>query len=247
MYKVVIIDDDAINRETLRIYLDSMFDDIVIVAEANNVKTGLEALGKFKPDLVFLDIQMPDGTGLDLLKKLNNIEFSLIFVSAYNEFAVEAFKYSAIDFVLKPIDPIVLKRAVDRFKSQNDQSNLHSRIMNLLNNQKAIEKIALPCLDGYFFVRINDIIRCESEGSYTKFFFVSGGNVLVSRPLKEYDEILSSQGFFRVHQSNLINLKYIKQYRKGDGGLAIMEDNTEVEVSRRKKEDFIKAMKAIKA
>ena len=244
MFRTIIIDDEQDCRETLRTYLTSLFDDIEIVAEGDGVEKGYSIIQKHKPELVFLDIQLIDGSGFDLLKRIRNIDFSLIFVTAYDEYAIRAFNFSALDYILKPIDPDLLVQAVEKFRNKKDAESLQKRIFNLLSSQKTIEKIALPSMEGYFFVKIDNIIRCESDGSYTKFFFLSGDSIMVSRSLKEYDEVLSFQGFCRVHQSHLINLKYVKQYRKGEGGVVILEDNSEIDVARRRKDDFLKAMKS---
>jgi len=237
--RVAIIDDEQDSIESLKLHISELVDDIEVIGEAENVETGLQLIKSTKPDLVFLDINMPDGTGFDLLEQLPQKDINVIFVTAYDKHAVSAFRFSAIDFLLKPIDPELLIQAVDKYRGITNQEELQNRLFNLLENKKTLTKIALPILEGYRFVLINQIRRCESDGSYTYFYLKTGDKLLVSRSIKEYDELLTSHYFYRLHQSHLINLECMKEYKKGEGGSVILDDNTEIPVSRRKKEGFL--------
>ncbi|MVM33080.1 response regulator [Spirosoma sp. HMF4905] len=249
--RAVLIDDETNAREALTNLLRILCPEVEIVGEAKNADLGIELIKKEKPNLVFLDIQMPGKTGFDLLASFDKVDFGVIFTTAYQEFAIRAFRFSAIDYLLKPIDPDELQAAVEKFKSQiagvNPQqlqilqehldSTQSPRLVERKKNDN--QRIALPTAEGIHFVQMTDIIQCESLGSYTKFHLVKGAPIVVSRLLKEYEEILDNYYFFRVHQSNIVNLEHIKRYVKGDGGQVWMSDNTEIEVSRRRKEEFL--------
>ena len=242
MIKAVIIDDEKNGRNTLKNFISKYITNVKVVGEGENVQTGIQVINELNPDLVFLDIQMPDGTGFDLLERIKDINFSVIFVTAYDQYAVKAFKYSAVDYILKPVDPDMLIEAIAKIEDTNRLSEIEKKIELLLENKNKINKIALPSSNGVIMVPIENIIRCESDSNYTNFHLVDKKKHIVSRTLKEYDELLSDEGFFRTHKSHLINLKYVNQYVKGEGGYVVMEGGSEVEVSRRKKEDFLKAL-----
>jgi len=239
MIKALIIEDEEKSRSSLLNNIKKYCPNVNVVAEAVDVKSGISKILKYKPDLVFLDVQMPDGTGFDLLEKLPEINFKIIFVSAYDQFAVKAFKFSAIDYLLKPVDPDDLVIAVKKTTEIVESKTLSEKLKILLDNKNSFEKIALPAFDGVIFVKIKDIIRCESDRNYSMFYLKNKEKILVTRTLKEYDEMLSSMNFYRAHHSHLINLAYVKKYVKGEGGSVIMEDGTEVEVSRRRKEGLM--------
>ena len=243
MIRAIIIDDEQESRNTVVNILNNFCKNIQIIAQAENVKEGLEKVINGKPDVVFLDIRMPDGTGFDLLEKLPEIRFRIIFVTAYDQYALKAIKFSALDYVLKPVDPRQLIDAVEKLKKpESDFGLISKQISTLLRNKNGFERITLPTFEGLRFIILKDIIRCEADSNYTSFFLNSGEKVLVTKTLKEYDEILSGLDFIRVHQSHLVNSKYIERYLKGDGGTIIMTDGSEVEVSRRRKEEFLRKM-----
>ncbi|GAB4008767.1 response regulator transcription factor [Spirosoma sp. KCTC 42546] len=249
--RAVLIDDETNAREALTNLLRILCPEVTIVGEAKNADLGIELIKKEKPNLVFLDIQMPGKTGFDLLASFEKVDFGVIFTTAYQEFAIRAFRFSAIDYLLKPIDPDELQSAVEKFKSQvagvnPQQLQILQEHLDSTQSPRLIERkkndnqrIALPTAEGIHFVQMTDIIQCESLGSYTKFHLVKGPAIVVSRLLKEYEEILDNYYFFRVHQSNIVNLEHIKRYVKGDGGQVWMSDNTEIEVSRRRKDEFL--------
>lgn len=205
----------------------------------------MEALKKIKelqPDLLFLDVQLPDGSGFDILELLPNLNFNIIFVSAYDKYAINAFKFSAIDYLLKPVEPDLLVRAIEKSKKEDQLKSMEGKLNVLLSNKNNVEKIALPSSNGLELIKLNDIIYCQADSNYTIFHLIGGEKILVSRSLKEYDDILSQQGFFRIHQSYLIKLSYVKKYVKGEGGTVILENGKELDVSRRRKEGFLKAI-----
>ena len=243
MIRAVIIDDEEEGRNTVNNILTQYCDAIHVVGQADGVSKGKELIISKQPDIVFLDIQMTDGTGFDLLEQLPKVEFRVIFVTAYDQYALKAIKYSALDYILKPIDPQQLIDAVNKFKVL--ESNFHimaEQIKTLFGFKSGFEKIALPTSEGLRFVRVEDIIRCESDNNYTNFFLKNGEKILVTKTLKDYEETLSDSNFIRIHQSHLINLNYVERYIKGEGGSVIMSDGSEVEVSRRRKEAFLDKM-----
>lgn len=240
MITALIIDDEPGARKTLRELLAALAPEIQLLDEAANITDGAALINRYAPDLVFLDVQMPDGTGFDLLGSLSEINFKTIFVSAFDSFAITAFKYSAVDYLLKPVDATELLRAIEKLKAPDEQPN--QKIKVLLGNRKAIEKIALPSIEELFFVKPDEIIRCQSDNNYTRFYLKSGQNILVCRTLKDYEELLEPLGFFRIHKSDLINLQYLKKYKRGEGGMVTLDDGTQLEVSRRRKDDFLRAI-----
>jgi len=243
MIKAIIIDDEQESRNAISNILNNFCENISIVGQAKNVDEGVKIVNAKKPDVVFLDIQMPDGTGFDLLEKIEKVEFQVIFVTAYDQYALKAIKFSALDYILKPVDPQQLIDAVNKIREPNNGiTTITKKIQTLLRNKNGFERITLPTFEGFRFINLKDIIRCESDNNYTNFYINSGEKILVTKTLKEYDETLSGLDFVRVHQSHLVNIKFVDRYIKGDGGSIVMADGAEVEVSRRKKEEFLKRM-----
>lgn len=245
MYRTIIIDDESTARNALKNLLSNHCPNIEVLGEADCVKEGLLAIRKFQPDLVFLDVQMPDGTGFDLLEQIGSVNFKVIFASAYDTFAIQAFRFSALDYLQKPIESEKLIEACAKLDTTDRFEILNKKLEVLLSNKSSFEKIALPTLDGIIFVKIKDIIRCESDNNYTNIFTSNGSKTIVSKTLKDYDEMLTPFRFFRIHKSHLINLAYLSRYKKGEGGFVIMEDGSELEVSRRRKEDFLKELQRL--
>jgi len=235
----IIIDDESSGRKTIRSFITKYAPELQIIAEAESVRTGLMVINNNQPDIVFLDIRMNDGTGFDLLERLGAISFQIIFVTAYEEHAIKAFKYSAVDYLLKPLDPDEFIASVSKLKKQSKLEEIEQKVELLLQNHNKIEKIALPTLSGLNMIKICDIVHCESDNNYTNFHLIDGSKLLVSRTLKEYDEMLSSSGFYRTHKSHLVNVKYIVEYIKGEGGIVKLENGDHVEVSRRRKDGLI--------
>jgi two-component system LytT family response regulator len=248
LLKTLIVEDEARGSSALKAMLSGI-NEVLLIGESPDVEDAIIKIKIHNPDLILLDIEMPFKNGFDLLAALPNRNFDVIFTTAYDSYALKAIKFSAIDYLLKPIDPEELKLAINKTFEKRKQilhrSNL--QLNNLLDNLKTINKqnfkLSLPNASGSIFVPINEIIRCESDANYTRFFLENEAKViLVSKTLKEYDELLTDFGFCRVHHSHLINLKFIKKYIRGEGGTVVMLDGTEVEVSRRKKEIFQKAL-----
>lgn len=244
MIKAVIIDDDAILREGMRMMLKHYAPEISIIGEAESVKTGTEIIENLSPDVVFLDIQMNDGSGFDILEKLNQklgkISSHIVFITAHEKYAIKAFRFSALDFLLKPVDPDELKNVISKIKNVLHQNENFEHIKLFLENinkkNDGFKKIALSTSEGIHLFEIKDIIRCESEDNYTKFFIKNHKPVLISKTLKEYEELLAEHGFERIHQSHLININELKSYVKKDGGFVVMSDGFQLPVSQRKKD-----------
>jgi two-component system LytT family response regulator len=243
MIKTVIIDDDPGSRKAIFNILTNYCKEVAVAGEAGDVASGYKIIKRLRPDAVFLDIEMPDGNGFDLLELFDTVDFHVIFITAHNQYAIKAFEYSAIDYILKPVDPEKLLKAIKKLKNLSPKKNQSDeRVRILLNNKNNVSKIALPTRNGYRFVKVKDIVRCEAENNYTHFYLQTNEKILVTRTLKDYENILQDNFFIRVHQSHLINVDYVEQYIKGDGGTAIMSDGSEVEISRRKKELFLSKM-----
>lgn len=249
MIKAIIVDDELGARESLSKMLEKNCSNVQIVAKADSMLSAYEAIINLHPDLVFLDIEMPNGNAFDLLEKIKEIDFDIIFTTAYDHYAIKAIKFSAIDYILKPIDPEELLQAVKRYEEKSGQKNmLDKKFKTLLNNLKPenkLKKVGIPDGDGLIFINLADIIRCDSDGNYTFFILTSGKKIVASRTLGEYEQLFADDNFFRIHRSHLINLQHVKKYLKGEGGYVIMSDNSQVEVSRRNKNDFLQKLAQI--
>lgn len=249
MINCLIIDDEMNARNAIKSMLDFYCKDVIVVGEAEDVKSGLLSIHKHKPDLVFLDIKMSDGTGIDLLRKLQNIPFKVIFITAHDHYAIQAFKFSAIDYLLKPIDPKEFVEAVRKAKELSHKNDFKIKLdsfrSNLNPDLKNRKKIVLKTSKSIHLIKIEDIIRCEADKCYTEFFMQNGKRVIVSKVLKEFDELLSPYGFIRPHQSHLVNLNYIESYQKNDGGYILMSNKASIPVSSRKKESILKLFESL--
>lgn len=249
MIRAVIVDDEQHCIDHLTRLLKVHVDEIELAGHYLNVNDGLKAISTLQPDLVFLDVQIHDETGFDLLGRIKEKNFEVIFTTAFDRFAVQAFKFSALDYLLKPVDPEDLSAALKKIKPSVNHAGFNEQINNLLFNiqssNRQLQRICVPVLNGMVFLNVNEIIRLKSDSNYTQFFLKDGQKILVSKTLKDFDELLSGTDFFRVHQSHLINLAYIKQYTKGKGGYVTMTDGAEIEVSVRKKEEFLKRVMSL--
>jgi two-component system LytT family response regulator len=252
---ILIIDDEAPIRATTRLFVSEILPEASIY-EADGVQSGLAAIAQHKPDVVLLDVEMQDGTGFDLIRSIEKPEFQLVFITAHNHYAVNAFEFSAIDFVVKPVDEDLLKRALERAVSNIHKSGdistdaalgtVLSQQITLLNENlqqihRADKKIALRDHDNIYFVDVSEIIRCTADGPYTTFHLKDRTTIIVSKTLKEYEVLLTPHLFFRVHHSHLINLRHIKLFRKSDSDLQ-MSDLSNVPVATRKKDDLLKIL-----
>ena len=244
MITALLIDDDSNLRNGMKGLLSMYAPDIEILGEADSVKTGINAIEYHQPNVIFLDIQLGDGTGFDILEQLaqkrGSINAHVVFITAHEQYAVKAFRFSALDYLLKPVDPEDLNAVVEKIKKVLNDNESFAHIDLLLENiRKKVDKfkrIALSTAEGIHLFEVSDIIRLESQDNYTKFYIKDNKPVLISKTLKEYEDLLSEQGFERIHQSHLINLAYLKSYIKKDGGYAVMADNSHLPISQRKKE-----------
>lgn len=246
MIKAIIVDDEPHFRENLKTIMRLQATDIEVVAEAGSVAEALQKITQHNPQLLFLDVHLPDGLGFDILKQLGSSNYKVIFTTAHDNYAITAFRFNAIDYLLKPVDPEMLIEALNRVREQPFlNSGLDERLKDVLSKPSERTKISLPTLEGITMLNIQDIIRCESDGSYTSFFTTKGRRIVVSRSIKEYDELLTPYRFFRVHQSHLVNLQYVEQFLKVDGGTLIMSDGSQIEVSRRRKDQLLQLIQSL--
>jgi two-component system LytT family response regulator len=240
MIRILIIDDEPKARETVSHLLKLSFPQIEEVKEAESVSTGLQAIKTYKPNLVFLDIQLEDGSGFDILQKLDQIDFQIIFITAFNEYAVKAFKYAAIDYLMKPINPkefiIAVKQAISNHNEYDFKTKIEAYMSHLKDSAAEHKKIILKTAESIHLIKVQDIIRCVADKGYTEFYLHNAKKILVSKGLKDFDDLLNDFGFIRTHQSHLINLDYIASFEKTDGGYILMTDGSTVPVSSRKKE-----------
>lgn len=242
MYHTVIIDDDQLSRRGLRRILEQNFSEIEILGEADSVASGLQLINELDPDLVFLDIEMPDGSGFDLLEMLRKVNFKVVFTTSYTDYAITAFKYSAFDYIVKPVLIENVRATINRINEipvlqEKERVEVLKRTLKPENGED--QTIALPEMNGFTIVRVRDIVRCEGERNYSRIFFSNGTSVLVSRTLLDFDNLLVAHGFFRIHRSHLINLKNVNRYLKCDGGIIEMNDKTQLPVSPKFKEELL--------
>jgi two-component system, LytTR family, response regulator len=249
MIKTIIIEDEKKSREMLAAIVQKNCPELEILGLAKDVKTGVELIKTIKPELIFLDISMPDGTGFDLLEQVAGSKFELVFVTASDQHAIRAIKYSACDYLLKPVDIDELKLAVDKVvKKKNttpNMENLQFLIQHLKRSDENFQKITLATGTAYEIVNIKDIIRCQADGSYTYFYLTDKRKLMVSAGLKHYEELLPENEFIRVHHHHLINMSHVVRFLKEDGGYAVMSDGTKIEISRRKKESFMEKLNSV--
>ncbi len=241
--KAVIVDDEVSGRETLSHYIQKYCMNVEVVGVADSVKSGLEVIEKCRPDILFLDVEMPYGNAFDLLEQVKEITFETVFVTAFSNYAMKALNCSAAYYILKPIDIDELVAAVEKIKGQKEKSKefIHTKILieniNILNKQ--LQKIVLPTMEGFEVVQVKDIIRCQANDNFTDIILAEGKKMLICRTLKHFEGLLEDYDFMRVHKSHLINFQFIKKYKKGKGGQVVMSDGSEIDVSPAKKQDFL--------
>jgi len=241
--RVIIIDDEPSARQTIESIITDNFPEIDIVGQAGSVVSALDIIRIKNPDLIFLDVDLTDGSGFDILVAFKNITFKVIFITAHQEYALRAIKFSAFDYILKPFSADELINAIKRLGieaiTENQTIKWEAFFNNISNIDAKAKKIVLKTSESIHLVNINDIIRCEADNNYSTFYLVGGEKILISKGLKEFEELLTSQGFFRVHQSHLINLNFILRFDKRDGGFVILSDKSNIPVSQRKRQKLM--------
>lgn len=242
--KAIIIEDEEVSREILTNYISTYCPTIELVGEASNIETGEKLIAKENPDIVFLDIEMPYGNGFDLLERIKNINFEVIFITAYSNYAIKALNLSASSYILKPIDIDELVVSVEKIVKSKEKKETFSSTRVLAENIKAIsnkdQKIVIPQMDGFEVVKISDIIRAEASDNYTVLYLVNGKKYMLSKTLKFYEDLLTEFGFLRTHKSHLLNLSQVVKYKKGKVGQAIMVDESVVLVTAKSRKEFMK-------
>lgn len=243
MYRTIIVEDEHHLREALSLLLEiAAPQKTQIIGQASNAEEAIVMIDELKPDLVFMDIMLESGTGFDVLNKTKHKSFHLIFTTAYEEHAIKAFKYNAIDYLLKPIDAEELRQSLDRIAVRQPKFVLETQLAHFnIDRKKSPERLVLPTQEAMHVVKINDIIRCETSGSYTTFYLNGGKKIIVSKALKHYEEILLQPQFLRVHQSHLINTDFIVSYSRD--GMVQMQDRISIPISRSHKDEFFKLMR----
>jgi two-component system LytT family response regulator len=240
-----IIDDEFQSRNILHKMLQQYLPEIRLVGQAATVEQGLQGIKEYSPNVVFLDIQMKGETGFDLLSRLHEIDFALIFTTAFDQYAIKAFRFNAIDYLLKPIVTEELIEAVNKVKQRTAPAQSASKeqitqlYLDIKNPQKVHDKIAVPTGEGFVIIPVHEIVYCHASSNYTEFHLTNKKCILSSYTLKQYDEILTAQSFFRAHRSYLINMAHVRIYRKGEGGEIVMSNGHEIELSRTHKDEFL--------
>lgn len=245
MITCIIVDDELKSRESLQILLTDFCQNVEVLALCQNVDEGIKAIKKHHPNIVFLDIQLQGETGFELFERMPSIDFEVIFTTAYSEYALKAFRFSAIDYLLKPIDIEDLKKSIGKVETRLNRpiiERMQELFQNLRNESNGILKIALPTSDGLVFVDIKEILYCEASSNYTTITLQDNVKYVISRTLKEYEDLLQEYSFFRIHNSHIINLNAIKKYVRGEGGYVVMSNNQSLDVSKRRKELFLKKL-----
>lgn len=248
MIKTILVDDEPRGINTLKKILELYCPDVQVIASCNDADSAKDKIEQLQPDLVFLDIAMPGKTSLAMLSELNAITFQIIFVTAHNEYSLQAFKYSAIDYLLKPVHEDELIQAVTRASKKIQDGLINRNVETLLYNIHQSKssgdiKLCIPSLKGFQVIRLSDVIFCESETSYTVFHLTDNQKLVSSKPIFEYEQLLEKNDFVRIHRSYLVNINHVKEYRRGEGGTVVLLNGPELEVSRRKKDNFIAVMK----
>ncbi|NNF33587.1 MAG: response regulator [Saprospiraceae bacterium] len=239
--RAIIIDDEDHCRSSLTTQLEWSCPQVEVIAEGKSADEGVELIKKHKPDLVFLDIEMPGGTGFDMIEMLPHVDFKLVFTTAFDEYALQAFKVNAIAYLLKPIDEDELIRTVEKVVIEKNDivEQKLEKLMQYLSSEHKSGKIAVPVSDGLQFITTDKIIRCEADGNYCTIHLLEGKKLVISKTLKHISDLIQQQNFVRVHQSHIINMNYIKKYIRGKNGQIIMDDGSVIPVSRSKKDDFL--------
>jgi two-component system, LytTR family, response regulator len=248
MIRAVIIDDEKNALEVLEMQLHQFCKEVQVLATCNGGKEGIRAIKEWQPDIVFLDIEMPHINGFDVLEQTKNLNYKVIFTTAYDQFAIKAFKFSAIDYLLKPIDIVDLQNAVNKVQKENQNYNLEDKLKSLVEQyypQKNRQKVALPVGNMLEFFDVDEIIRVESDSNYSHIYLANQKKITLSKTLKDVEENIKGEPFFRVHQSHLINTNHVEKAVKGENAYVVMKDGTTITVSRNRKEEFFELFRRI--
>ncbi len=244
MLKAIIIDDERSSRNALRQKLINHCPEVTVIAECENGEEGIRDIEETNPDIIFLDVEMPRMNGFTMLQQLQQHNFEIIFITAYDHYAIKAIKFSALDYLVKPVEISDLKTAVEKAaekrKKSTGNTSLETLLHNLMNKEKEQHRIAIPSMDGLQFVATGNIIYLEANSNYTNFYLINDKKITVSKTLKEFDELLPGSIFIRIHHSYIININCIEKYIRGEGGQVLMKNGVVLDVARRKKEDFLK-------
>lgn len=248
MIRCVIVEDEEMARKVLKSLLAQYCPDVMVCAEADDITSGQEMIEAFRPDLVFLDIEMPGGSGFKLLNNIKDVDFEVVFITAYEQFAIKAIRHDALDYLLKPVDPKELVAAVDKVKDAKYKKTIKKQYDSLLKNidpdQLVVKKISISTSDKIHLIEVDNIIRCESDNYYTIIYFKDGTNLLVSKTLKEMEQKLEEYDFVRTHKSHLVNMRCIMNFIK-DEMMVLLTDGTKVPVSKRKKERILEVINSL--
>ncbi|MEM7161211.1 MAG: LytTR family DNA-binding domain-containing protein [Bacteroidota bacterium] len=240
--KAIIVEDEVLVQKTLISLLNKYCHDVEVLGCSDNIDDALEMVQNLNPDLLFLDIQLQNATSFDLLRRLENFSFQCIFITAFAQYAIKAIKFNALDYLLKPVDVDELIGAVNKAKAFKSKNMHNASLENFVKNEKLSQKekrITLTTQESLEFIKVSNIIRCEAQGSYTLFITSEKGNILVSKHIKTFEEILGQEDFIRPHQSHLVNREHVERYVKKDGGYILMSDGSNVSVSKHKKSIFL--------
>lgn len=240
--KAIIIEDEISGIKSLSSLLERYCPEVELAGTAMEVEKGVELIREIQPDLVFLDIQLREGTAFEILKRIENLNFQVVFITAFSQYAIKAIKFNALDYLLKPIDVDELKAAVSKAQVRAKGNQENPQLKNLVQNQAEAQDdplLTLPTAESLEFIRISEIIRCKAEGAYTSFYLQDGRQILVSKHIKVYESLLDEHTFYRPHQSHLINRQYLQRFIKGDGGYLLMTDGSSIPVSKHRRSDFL--------
>lgn len=249
MIKTVIVDDDPAQRELHKHLLDKYFPQVSVVAEAGSVQTSMEVIRKYRPDLVFLDIEIIGGNGFQVLQLLKPYSFKVIFITAFDHFAIKAFQFSAMNYILKPVDEeeflTAVREALQTIDSEQSLLKQNDYLMDFYKKETQLGRIVLRTTDSLHVVDMADIVYCRSDNTYTTFYLISGEEIVVSKGMKDYVELLKDYGFFRPHQSYLVNLNYVKRVDKNEGGFVVMKTGKEIPLSSRQKKRILEFLEKL--
>ena len=246
MLTAIIIDDETSSRNSLRQKLTNHCGEISIIGECENGEEGIKNIEEKNPDIIFLDVEMPRMNGFTMLQQLTNKNFEIVFITAYDHYAIQAIKFSALDYLVKPVEIADLKAAVEKAAQKRKISTGNERLeillQNLMNEKKDLQRIAIPSLDGFQFVETGNIIYLEATSNYTCFYLINNTKITVAKTLKDFEELLPSSVFIRIHHSYIVNKNMVEKYINGKGGQVVMKNGRILDVARRKKEEFMKAI-----